>query len=239
MNQSLPNSKTIGIIIPCYNEAVILERTLQELKQSIRQFPNTIVLVCDDGSSDKSVAIARACDTEVLSLKHHGLGATIRAGFEVCKTRNFDFIVTFDADGQYHPNSISALLEPVLQGQADVSLGQRNQKRLIRRTPIRRLFHWVATLAMKHATGLELHDAGTGFRAYNQKAVQKIEIQSNYDHTAETLLQLNHHHLRVALIPIESRDTLRASKLVTNHLLHAIREISLFLEAIWRYRKRR
>ncbi len=239
MEQSSALQKTIGIIIPCFNEAEILEQTLHELKTSLTLFPSTTILVCDDGSSDVSVAIARACDVEVLTLTHQGLGATIRAGFEVCKARNFDYVVTFDADGQYHPNSISALLEPLLQSQADVSLGQRNPKHLGHRTPIRQFFHWASTVAIRQATGLNLLDAGTGFRAYNQIALQKLEIQSNYDHTAETLIQLKYHQLRVAPIPIQSRVTPRASKLVTNHLFHAIREVSLFLKAIWRYRKHR
>lgn len=218
------------ILIPCYNEAEVLTATLLELKNYSL---NAKILVCDDGSSDDSARIARACGAEVLQLPHRGLGATIRAGLQKALEYQADFIVTLDADGQYHPKGIAALLEPLHTGQADVSLGQRDQSSLEQRTRIRRIFHSVSTLAMRLATKIPLHDAGTGFRAYTRAIAAKLEIESDYDHTAETLIQLR--KVRVALIPIEARFTLRASKLVTNSFIHAIKEVSLFIKALWRY----
>jgi glycosyltransferase involved in cell wall biosynthesis len=235
---NLPRTPSICVVIPCYNEEQVLETTLLELQGVLLAFPNASVLVCDDGSSDNSIQVARACGVEVLAFAHRGLGATIRVAFEVCRTRKFDFVITLDADGQYHPNSISAMLEPLILGQTDVSLGQRNPNALGHQTPIRRFFHTISTIFMRIVTGINFDDAGTGFRAYNQYALDKLEIQSDYDHTAETLLQLQYHQLRVALVPIQSRLTPRASKLVTNHFIHALKEVTLFFQALWRYRKR-
>lgn len=206
------------IQIPCYNEADFLPVTLKDLPREVKGIDEVEVLVVDDGSSDATYEVAHrsGVDHIIRFNKHRGLAAAFSSGIEACLRLGADIIVNTDADNQYKGSEIPKLIDPILKGEADIVIGDRQTQTIAH-------FSWTKKKLQKWGSRLvrilsktRVPDATSGFRAISREAALRMNILSNFSYTLETLIQAGKMNLAVKSVPIETNKTPRKSRLFSN-----------------------
>jgi glycosyltransferase involved in cell wall biosynthesis len=200
--------------IPCLNEEATLPETLREIPRSIPGIDVVEVLVVDDGSSDRTVEVARAhgADHIVRFTRRKGLASGFMAGLDASLRVGADIIVNTDADNQYPGNQIPRLVAPILAGEADMVVGDRGIAEIAHfswtKKRLQRLGSWV----VRKVSGTSVADTTSGFRALTREAALRINIVSEFTYTLESIIQAGKKRLAVTHLPIETRAT-RPSRL--------------------------
>jgi glycosyltransferase involved in cell wall biosynthesis len=203
------------IQIPCLNEAETLPATLADLPRSIPGIDVIEVLVIDDGSRDGTADVARKCGVDhiVRLRRNKGLAAAFAAGIDASLKRGADFIVNTDADNQYAGHEIARLLEPLLSGEADIVIGDRNIAELAhlswRRRKLQRLGSWV----VRQVSNTTVPDTTSGFRAYTREAALRMTIVSEFSYTLESIIQAGKKRMAIAHVPVTTNPRTRTSRL--------------------------
>jgi glycosyltransferase involved in cell wall biosynthesis len=203
------------IQIPCLNEASTLPATLRDLPRSIPGIDIIEVLVIDDGSRDGTAEIARAngVDHIVRLRRNKGLAAAFQAGIDACLKAGADFIVNTDADNQYSGRDIPRLLEPLLRGDADICIGDRNIAEVRhmswRKRQLQRLGSWV----VRQVSNTTVPDTTSGFRAYTRDAALRMTIVSEFSYTLESIIQAGKKRMAIAHVPVDTNPRTRDSRL--------------------------
>jgi glycosyltransferase involved in cell wall biosynthesis len=206
------------IQIPAFNEEELLPKALAVLDHNVPGFAQVEILVVDDGSTDRTSELARAggADRVVRLPAHRGLAAAFSIGLEESLAMGADVIVNFDADLQYDPADIPALVAPILAGRADLVVGDRAAGRLAHFSPGKRLLQRIGSWVVRQASGLEVPDAASGFRALSREAARRVNVFSRMTYTLETLIQAGSKDLRVVSVPVAARATARRSRLYSS-----------------------
>lgn len=204
------------IQIPCYNEALTLPVTLQALPRHLPGVDEIEYLVIDDGSSDQTSRVAHENDVHhVVRLnRHRGLASGFTAGLDACVRYGADIIVNTDADNQYNAEDIQRLIDPILNGEADIVVGDRDVANLQSFSPTKRLLQRVGSWAVARASGLHIPDATSGFRALSREAALHTLVLSEYTYTLETLIQAGNRRIAVAYVPVRTNPQTRPSRLI-------------------------
>lgn len=226
------------IQIPCYEEEDALPETLADLPRKMEGFERVEWLVVDDGSRDGTARVARegGVDHVVRLPEHRGLAAAFAAGLEASLRVGADVVVNTDADNQYDARDIELLVGPILEGRADVVVGERPLSAadghgwLKRR--VSRLGSWVVRLA----SGTEVRDAPSGFRAMSRAAALRLRVTSRYTYTLETLIQAACSGLRVTGVPVRVHPPRRPSRLVRSTAVYVAEGARAIVRALVRYR---
>lgn len=226
------------IQIPCYNEAESIQKTIQQLPRKIEGIRKIEILVIDDGSQDASITAARSSGpVRILALKRHlGLARAYAAGLEESIRLNADIIVNTDADNQYPAAEIKSLIQPILKGEADLVLGDRDVLRVKRFTPLKRFLQKVGSTVVGWAAGVKIPDASSGFRAMTRETALRTNVLSNYTYTLETLIQAGANRIRIAHIPIKSNPTTRPSRLMKGTADYLLYSGATIIRAFTMYR---
>jgi glycosyltransferase involved in cell wall biosynthesis len=207
--------KKLIIQIPCLNEAETLPATLAGLPRSIPGIDVIEVLIVDDGSRDGTAdaAIAAGADHVVRMRRNKGLAAAFATGIDASLKRGADFIVNTDADNQYPGHQIGALLAPLLRGEADIVIGDRNIAEVRhmswRKRQLQRLGSWV----VRQVSSTSVPDTTSGFRAYTRDAALRMTIVSEFSYTLESIIQAGKKRMAIAHVPIETNPRTRPSRL--------------------------
>ncbi|HEU5248808.1 MAG TPA: glycosyltransferase family 2 protein [Thermoanaerobaculia bacterium] len=204
--------------IPAFNEEEMLPRAIASIPRRVPGFSDVRVLVVDDGSADRTEAVAResGADRVVRLPAHRGLAAAFSAGLEEALAMGADVIVNFDADLQYDAADIPALVAPILEGKADLVLGDRGPGTLEHFSPGKRLLQRIGSWVVRQASGLEVADAASGFRALSREAARRVNVFSRMTYTLETLIQAGSKDLRVTSVPVRARPPSRHSRLFSS-----------------------
>jgi glycosyltransferase involved in cell wall biosynthesis len=225
------------IQIPCYNEAETIAATLRHLPRKLKGIKTIEILVIDDGSQDQTVRHAKAAGaTHVLRLEQHaGLARAFAAGLNESLRLGADVIVNTDADNQYVADDIEKLIQPILDGQAGLVVGDRGVLSVREFSPIKRLLQKVGSMIVGLAAGMQIPDATSGFRALSREAALRTNVLSNYSYTLETLIQAGANGIPVAHVPIRVNPPTRPSRLIrrtSDYLFHSgatiIRAFSMY-----------
>lgn len=203
------------IQIPCFNEADHLPTVLAELPRTLEGFDTVEWLVIDDGSSDgtRAVAVSNGVDHVVGFSRNRGLAAAFSYGIEEALRNGADVIVNTDADNQYDSSCIPALVAPILDGEADIVVGDRQTARIAEFGLVKRILQRAGTSAVRSISGLSVQDATSGFRAYSRAAALSLVITTPYTYTLESLIQAGNARLALANIPVKRNDSVRPSRL--------------------------
>jgi glycosyltransferase involved in cell wall biosynthesis len=206
------------IQIPAYNEEATIAKALGALPKSVAGFSLVETLVIDDGSSDATSELARqAGASRVVRLStNRGLAEAFSVGLAEALGMGADVIVNFDADLQYDPADIAALTAPVLEGRADFTIGDRGPGQLAHFSPLKRLLQRAGSWVVRQASGIQVTDAVSGFRAVSADAARKLNVFSKLTYTLETLIQAGYKGLRVVSVPVRAHPPVRPSRLFTS-----------------------
>lgn len=197
-------NETTFIVIPAYNEGSAIGAVVAGLRVSWRH-----VIVVDDGSADDTAFQALSHGATVLThVLNRGQGAALRTGIEYALRRGAAFIVTFDSDGQHRPEDVPALLQPLIDGKAEVALGSRFLGSAERIPLFRRLLLRMAVIFTRFAAGARFSDTHNGLRAFTRRAAGEIDIRMDrMAHASEILDQVVSHRLRHVEVPVHVRYT--------------------------------
>ena len=212
---TLPSRVKLVIQIPCLDEEEALPETLATLPEAIPGIDEIAVIVIDDGSSDRTAEVAaRAGVTEVVRFPNHqGLARAFAAGLERALQLGADVIVNTDADNQYSAADIPALIAPILRGEADIVIGNREPGTLAHFSLPKRLLQRIGSWVVRQLSGTRVPDATSGFRAFSRAAALKINVLSDFTYTLETVIQAGKKQLAVTHVPVHANETLRPSRL--------------------------
>ncbi|WP_414828126.1 glycosyltransferase [Alteromonas sp. H39] len=204
--------------IPCYNEENTLPETVRDIPREIEGVDVVEVMIIDDGSSDRTVEVARelGVDHIVRNKNNRGLARTFRKGIDECLKLGADIIVNTDGDNQYAGWDIPKLIKPVVEGTADVVVGDRNTQGIGHFSPLKKLLQRVGSYVVKKVSGVEVPDAVSGFRAYSREAALQLNIISPFSYTIEALIQSGKKHMAVTHVPVETNAKTRESRLFTS-----------------------
>jgi len=226
------------IQIPCYNEAKYLPITLRDLPKKIKGIDQIETLVIDDGSTDDTAEVAKKnrVDHIVRFRKHRGLAAGFSAGLEACLIHGADIIVNTDADNQYRGADIPKLIDPILKGQADIVIGDRQTQQIKHFSWLKKKLQKWGSSVVKFLSKTDVPDAPSGFRAISREAALKINVLSNFSYTLETLIQAGNSGLSVKSVPIETNEKIRDSRLFTGLFGFLKRSSSTILRSYTMYK---
>jgi glycosyltransferase involved in cell wall biosynthesis len=213
------------VMIPAYNEADTIGNVIKSIPRKIDGVQDVKVLVIEDGSTDKTVEVAKDAGADIIVSQRQrmGLGRAFDRGLVVALERGADVIVNIDADGQYDPREIPKLIQPILNGEADIVLGNRQIDKLTHMSFSRKIGNKIATFVTNKLSGLNISDAQTGFRAFSRRAALMLNVLSDYTYTQETLIQAAYKKLRIVEVPIEFRERKGKSRLISSLLSYAMR----------------
>lgn len=212
--------KRLLLGVPAYNEHKTIAAVLDSFPKTMKNLAAVDVLVVDDGSTDQTGAIAR--DNGVLVARHlinRGLGGALRTIFSFAKKKQYDYLITFDADGQHAAKDLSRVIAPLFSNDSDVVVGSRWREN--KRAPrLRVIVNKLANLATYLFFGIATSDSQSGFRAFNKKAIGCIRVSADgMDVSSEFFKEIYHHRLRyqeVAIDPIYTKYSQRKGQKISN-----------------------
>lgn len=206
------------IQIPCYNEAETLEVALNDLPKHIEGIDEIEYLIINDGSKDKTVEVAMNWGVHyVVNFKRNrGLAKGFMAGLEACLGYGADIIVNTDADNQYCGDDIEKLVRPILDGKADIVIGERPIDDTEHFSPLKKKLQHFGSWVVRKASNTDIPDAPSGFRAYSREAALRINVINEYTYTLETIVQAGRNKMAITSVPIRTNGELRPSRLFSS-----------------------
>ncbi len=201
--------------IPCFNEERTLRQSIADVPRAIPGIDSVEVLVIDDGSTDATVEVAwqAGADHVVRHKANKGLAASFRTGIDACLRHGADIIVNTDGDNQYAGSGIPALIRPILEGAAELVVGDRRVQENPHYSPAKRRLHVLGTAVVQRLSRTEVTDPVSGFRAFSRDAAMLLNVVSPFSYTIETLIQAGSHQIAIATVPVETNAATRTSRL--------------------------
>jgi glycosyltransferase involved in cell wall biosynthesis len=203
------------IQIPCLDEEETLPLTLRDLPRELPGFDAVEWLVIDDGSTDRTVEVARAngVDHIVRLTSNKGLANGFQAGLDACLKLGADVIVNTDADNQYYGGDIAKLVAPIVAGDADMVVGDRQVMTIQHFSPLKKSLQRFGSWVVRQASDTTVPDTTSGFRAYNREAALALQVVSKFTYTLETIIQAGKMTVAVDHVPIRTNEKTRESRL--------------------------
>jgi glycosyltransferase involved in cell wall biosynthesis len=204
--------------IPCFNEEATLPATFNDIPKQIDGVDVVEILIIDDGSTDKTIEVAKTLGVHhiVINKNNRGLARTFRTGLNECLKLGADIIVNTDGDNQYAGWDIPKLIQPILDGKADLVVGDRNTAKVAHFSPFKKFLQRLGSYVVKTLSGVQVPDAVSGFRAYSRDAALQLNIVSPFSYTIEALIQAGKKHMAVTSVPVETNAKTRESRLFSS-----------------------
>lgn len=226
------------IQIPCYNEAETLEITLNDLPKHIDGIDTIEYLIINDGSQDNTVEVAKNWGVHhVVNFNcNKGLAKGFIAGLDACCKLGADIIVNTDADNQYSGADIETIVRPILEGRADIVIGERPIDETEHFSPLKKKLQHLGSWVVRKASKTTIPDAPSGFRAYSREAAMRMNVINEYTYTLETIVQAGRNRMAIMSVPIHTNPELRKSRLFSSMFGYIKKSMMTIIRAFMMYR---
>lgn len=224
--------------VPCLDEEETLPAVLASIPREIPGIDDIIVLIVDDGCTDRTVEVAR--EHGVTEFVHHvrnqGLGRSFHDGVVRALELGADVVVNTDGDNQYPQERIADLVQPVIRGEADIVIADRQVHQVAHFSPSKRLLQKVGSAVVNKAAGTALPDAASGFRAYSRESLMMLNTITRFSYCMETIIQAGNKRLRIASLPIATNPKTRDSRLFRSTPEHVLKSAAAIIRSFLMYR---
>ena len=226
------------IQIPCYNEAETLEIALNDLPKELPGVDTIEYLIINDGSKDNTVEVAKKWGVHhIVNFKQNkGLAKGFMAGLDGCLRNGADIIVNTDADNQYCGEDIERLIQPILEGKADMVVGARPIDATEHFSWIKKKLQHFGSWVVRKASNTDVPDAPSGFRAFSREAAMRINVVNDYTYTLETIVQAGREKIAITSVPIRTNGELRPSRLFNSILGYVKKSMLTIIRAYMMYK---
>jgi glycosyltransferase involved in cell wall biosynthesis len=226
------------IQLPCYNEETTLPQTIADLPRHIDGVDTVEYLIINDGSTDRTVCVARECGVHhIVNFKRNqGLARGFKAGLDACLRLGADIIVNTDADNQYCGADIEKLVRPILDGSADMVIGERPIDGTDHFSPTKKKLQHFGSWVVRVASGTSVPDAPSGFRAYSRDVAMRLNVINEYTYTLETIIQAGAQKMAVDSVPIHTNPETRKSRLFKSMSAYVRRSMTVIVRSFMMYR---
>lgn len=225
------------IQIPAWNEEQHIGNALDALPESVEGFDAVVTQVIDDGSTDRTAEIAAEHGAQVVRLPlHRGLAVAFSAGIRSALDRGADVIVNTDADNQYDARDIPKLVAPILDGEAQMVIGDRQVAGLPHFSLTKKILQRLGSWVVRKLSRTEVQDATSGFRAISRQAALRLHVFTRFTYTLETILQAGEAGLRVFSVPIRTNPgATRPSRLFRSDIGYVVHSLEAMARIIVLY----
>lgn len=223
--------------IPCYNEEDTLALVIKSIPKKIKGVDIIETMVIDDGSKDKTVEVAKKLGVTYI-VKHRqnrGLAATFATGVHRALLEGADIIVNTDGDNQYPQERIGDLIRPILDGNYDIVVADRQIQKIAHFSWLKKQFQRFGSHVVNLAANTNIPDAASGFRAYSRHAAMSINIVTTFSYCMETIISAGRRRIAITSIPITTNPKTRESRLFKNMFQHMLHSASAIIRSYTMY----
>jgi glycosyltransferase involved in cell wall biosynthesis len=223
----------VFIQVPCLNEEETLPAVLKSIPAQMDGVDEIEILVIDDGSSDRTIDVARAHG--VTHFVHHtrnmGLARSFRDGVDYALAHGADIVVNTDGDNQYPQDRIGDLVKPIIAGEADIVIADRQTQTIAHFSPSKKLMQRVGSHVVNRAASTELPDAASGFRAYSRASLLRLNVVTQFSYCMETIIQAGNKRLRIGSVAVVTNAKTRESRLFKNTAHHMVKSAAAIIRS--------
>ena len=224
--------------IPCLNEEATLGEVIDSIPPTVEGFESVEIVVIDDGSTDKTIEIARqhGVSTIIRHRSTRGLAEAFRSGVDYALTHGADVLVNTDGDNQYPQADIPKLVAPIVDGEADIVIGDRRTHTIQHFSRGKKLLQKLGSKVVNQAAGTKIPDAASGFRAYSRTALLKLNLVTKFSYTMETIIQAGYKRLAIQSVRIKTNPKTRDSRLFKSTPEHVVKSAAAIIRSYLMYK---
>ena len=224
--------------IPCLNEEATLPLVLKSIPKKIAGVDEVVILVIDDGSTDRTIEVAKKHGVKeiVAHAKRMGLARSFQDGVDRALELGADIIVNTDGDNQYPQEEIPRLIAPILKGEADIAIADRQTATIEHFSGIKKFLQKMGSKTVNWAAGTNLPDAASGFRAYSRQSIIRLNTVTKFSYAMETIIQAGNKHMAIASVPVTTNPKTRESRLFKSTSEHVRKSGAAIVRAYLMYR---
>jgi glycosyltransferase involved in cell wall biosynthesis len=224
--------------VPCWNEASTLPSVLESIPKHIDGIDKIVILIIDDGSTDDTVKIARQHGVKhfVHHARNQGLGRSFHDGVAAALGLGADIVVNTDGDNQYPQNRIGDLVQPLIKGQADIVIADRQTHKVEHFSRTKKLLQRLGSAVVNRAAGTAVPDAASGFRAYSRESLIRLNTITRFSYCTETIIQAGNKGLKLASVPVDVNPPTRPSRLFKSTTEHVLKSAITIIRAFVMYK---
>lgn len=224
--------------VPCLNEEQTLPLVLKSIPKSIPGIDSIDILIIDDGSTDRTIEVAKAHGVKhfVHHARNRGLGISFSDGVARALELGADIIVNTDGDNQYPQERITDLVQPLVNGEADIVIADRQTKKIAHFSPVKKLLQRFGSYVVNQAAGTDLPDAASGFRAYSKESILQLNTITRFSYCMETIIQAGNKRLKIVSLPVTTNPRLRDSRLFKSTPEHVFKSAMAITRAYIMYK---
>lgn len=228
----------VVVQVPCLNEEATLPLVLKSIPISIPGVDEIVVLIIDDGSTDKTVEVAKQHGVKhfVKHARNQGLGRSFHDGVHTALAMGADIVVNTDGDNQYPQERIGDLVQPIIKGQADIVIADRQTNKIAHFSMFKKLLQRLGSAVVNKAAGTKLPDAASGFRAYSRESLIRLNTITRFSYCTETIIQAGNKGLKIDSIKVETNPKLRESRLFKSTSEHVVKSAVTIMRAYVMYK---
>jgi len=236
-SKDLQPAMKLIVQIPVLNEAESIARVLADIPRTIPGIVTVEVLIIDDGCTDDTitVALAHGADHVVRHTSRKGLATAYQTGIDTALRLGADIIVNTDGDNQYPGHEIPRLVAPILAGQADLVIGDRQIESNVHFSPFKKALQALGSSVVRWASGTNVPDTVSGFRALSREAALRTFVTSDFSYTVENIIQAGKRRLTICTVPIVTNSVQRESRLHTGNWNFIKRQASTIVRTYTAY----
>ena len=223
----------VFIQIPCLNEEETLPLVLESIPKQIDGVDELHILIVDDGSSDRTVEVAKSYGVThfVRHTRNMGLARSFRDGVHYALAHGADIVVNTDGDNQYPQDRIPDLIAPLIAGEADIAIGDRQTHKIAHFSPLKKMLQRFGSWVVNLAADTKLPDAASGFRAYSKESLLRLNIVTQFSYCMETIIQAGNKRLKIASVPVDTNPKTRESRLFKSMPEHMLKSAQAILRS--------